>query len=59
METLEIFKTTAWFDKNEIPKNIKEIDIISYLLTRDAYSDEHEFGTKKVTFEVTIKMKVE
>lgn len=64
METLEILTVPAWFDKNEVPTRIDDLDIIAYLLRRNAFDDADDacnscIGPKKVTFEVTIKMKVE
>lgn len=64
METLEILTVPAWFGKNEVPTRIDDLDIIAYLLRRNSYDSADEacdscMGAKKVTFEVTIKMKVE
>lgn len=64
METLEILTVPAWFDKNEVPTRIDDLDIIAYLLRRNSFDDADDaynncIGPKKVTFEVTIKMKVE
>lgn len=64
METLEILTVPAWFDKNEIPTRIDDLDIIAYLLRRNAFDSADDafdccMGAKKVTFEVTIKMRVE
>lgn len=64
MQTLEILTVPAWFDKNEVPTHIDDLDIIAYLLRRNGYDSAEEacdccMGAKKVTFEVTIKIKVE
>ncbi|QHJ79656.1 MAG: hypothetical protein [Caudoviricetes sp.] len=64
METLEILTVPAWFDKNELPTRVDDLDVIAYLLRRNAFDTADDaynncVHPKKVTFEVIIKMKVE
>lgn len=62
MKLIESMETYAWLPEGEIPDSIKELDIISYLLTRDGYSTKNDaikdgVEVKKVTFSVVISIK--